>query len=159
MVNTKSLPTFYWATVVLTTQLKLQVVLEGLNELIVTKICSTVYNVFVSFKSWYLPYSAACQAKQEHKRARLFPLPVGLSRREFCCLSMPLIICEATRGYQSKSMLNQWTWKMHKKKHFLVTFCVWTLFCFLLLQGFHWGLGTRQIGLQWGQFCLPSVTI
>ena len=80
--------------------------------------------LFTLFKSWYIPYSAACQAKQEHRRARLFPLPVGLSRREFCCLSMPLIICDVTRGYQSKRMLNQWPRKRHKNIIFCYFLCV-----------------------------------
>ena len=39
-----------------------------------------------------VPYSADCQAKQEQSKARLFPLPVGLSSNEFWCLSIPLII-------------------------------------------------------------------
>lgn len=41
-----------------------------------------------------LPYSAVCHARQEHKRARLLPLPVGLSSRQCCLRSRPFIICE-----------------------------------------------------------------
>ena len=39
-----------------------------------------------------LPYSAACHAKAEHSRARLLPLPVGLSSREFWQRSMAFTI-------------------------------------------------------------------
>ena len=38
-----------------------------------------------------LPCWACCHARAEHSKAKLFPLPVGLSSRPFCLLSRPFI--------------------------------------------------------------------
>lgn len=51
-----------------------------------------------------IPFSKFCHANAEHKRARLFPLPVGLSSRQCCLLSIPLITCRNIEyTFQQKS--------------------------------------------------------
>ncbi len=49
---------------------------------------------FINDRTEKLPLWAFCQANAEHNKARLFPLPVGLSNKQFWRLSSPLTICK-----------------------------------------------------------------
>jgi len=40
------------------------------------------------------PFSALCHANAEHNKANVFPDPVGLSKRQFCCFWQPRITCK-----------------------------------------------------------------
>ena len=71
------------------------------------------YNIIIHW-----PYSAVCQAKQEHSKAKLFPLPVGLSSREFCCLSIPLIICNNEKNGKENELISSiHTWSTVVEPH------------------------------------------
>lgn len=50
-----------------------------------TRVCyhTMIYEYFKTNNDQ--PFSALCHAKAEHNKANVFPDPVGLSKRQFCC--------------------------------------------------------------------------
>ena len=51
-------------------------------EITILRIISVGRLMHMSFKM-YIPLKALCQANAEHNNAKLFPLPVGLSSKQF----------------------------------------------------------------------------
>lgn len=47
----------------------------------------------------YLPLRDCCHAKAEQSKAKLFPLPVGLSNKQCCLLFNPLTIYEHKNNF------------------------------------------------------------